>query len=710
MQSAKDFDVCVSRHVLHRIVLRLLLTIAGSALALAAAPVAHATLVFYTDQASFEAAAPSLAHENFETANVGSGAVKTCSDPYGRATSDDCWQTGAVAPSLSISSLYGNGTTVVGPYFRQNNSVMTGINTSVPGNILRVSFPSATTAIGMYLIRQEAVGNVVVSAYGPAGPALITTAFSTAPTGTFLGIVSTGESLERLDLSVLDSDAVYVDDVFFGAQVAVDLALSLSTEELPAGTFTYTLGIANQSGSGASSVVVSATLPPELPIVSHDCGVLTGTALSWNVGAIAAGQAALCHITTSVPAPVAVMATAKVYGAQWDPVVANNAVTLYSNAVGGGPATPQNSMTLFRSFPDLAFKDETGAPFSLRANKDKVILMQVCSVWCVPCNLWTEMSANVKTAVDQAIGPGHFLDVDLLWEGPSHLPSTQTNAAAWKSHWSFPGPVLHAEGSLLSPVSTLLNQESIQYYAEQASFFIPQFLILAPDCDNQIAVRGFPGTPEQMFGENRSIDTSTVNDVAALVTQVWQQRPCVKPLLHRLDLCAVGSAPILSVPQNGKSVEAAEVFTVPSGRRFDIAGVTVVTDAPLIDFTVYADAAGVPGAAVCSAPARTATPVYDSGARRFALDPRCTLGPGNYWMSLKGRSATDTAAFTWYGGLLSRNSPYLIRDALNTLGQGCTNWSPAGTCVAAAQQKTELCFVLDQGDVLFSSGFEVLVP
>jgi hypothetical protein len=380
---------------------------------------------------------------------------------------------------------------------------------------------------------------------------------------------------------------------------------------------------------------------------------------------------------------------------------------IYTSLTGVGPSTPDSGFTLFRSFYDLAFKDETGAAFSLRSHADKVILLQMCGVWCPPCNAWTKISPQLEEAVNQKIGAGHFLDVDVLTQGPTvGTPSTQANAQAWKTKYSFPGPVVHDEGSSASPLWQMDIARSGEYAAIQSQDFFPEFFILAPDCNNQIAVRVSPGPAMSVgiLGEQRGVDTSTVDEMANLIADVWNDRPCVKPVLHRLDRCNVGSAQIYSNPQTGDFAEAAEPFNVPNGQKYVVSSVTAVTDASILDFTVYADASGHPGTAVCTATGRPASEVYAPGVKRINLDSACKLTSGNYWMSLKGHSDVDTSLVpTWQGGFLAPTGAYFYRD-----NAGCAAWNAAGTCLAG-QQNAQLCYVLET-DMVFSSGFEPSAP
>lgn len=485
-----------------------------------------------------------------------------------------------------------------------------------------------------------------------------------------------------------------------------DLGIELTGVENPPGSMMLTVTVTNLGTRDASSIV--ATLlerPSALTYVSDDCGGSNSLSpWTWNISSLANGNNVVCHIQTTVATPQGIVIQASVASnGPVDPNDANDHSPIYTSLTGPGPGTPVSGTALFRSFYDLPLKDETGAAFSLRSHADKVMLLQICAVWCGPCNNWTSLSAALAQAVDQKIGAGHFLDVDLLAQGPSpSVPSTQSNAQAWKSKYSFPGPVVHAEGSATSPLSEFVDDTFGQYAAIQSQSFFPEFFILAPDCNNQIAVRVAPGAA--VLGEQRGVDTSTVDEMANLIADVWNDRPCVKPVLHRLDRCNVGSAQIYSNPQTGDFAEAAEPFDVPGGQKYVVSSVTAVTDASILDFTVYADAAGHPGAAVCTSAGRSASEVYAPSVKRIDLDKACKLTSGNYWMSLKGHSDV-VADFvpTWHGGFLAPAGAYFYRD-----NAGCTAWNAAGECLAG-QQNAQLCYVLET-DVVFSSGFEPSAP
>lgn len=657
------------------------------------------TLTFYTDKALFTAAAPNLDTETFEKGRVaGDTHYSFCHDPYDITTADACWSPGDIVYGLSIGSSDANGTLILGANFYGNPTIVTSAG-NTPTAATEVGFTVGTLASGMNLFSDSGSHPVSISVYGSGDTLLGGTTATSSFSGSFFGVVSSSR-ISRIEVS--SATAVFLDDVELEHTPNADLSVDLTGVESPPGTLTYTLVLQNAGPDAATGVVATLPISSALTYVSNDCGGSNAASFTWPAGTIAKDTQKICHITTTTAKSQTIIATARVSANEIDTVAANN-VSSATDTVAIGLETPDTGFSLFRSFYDLQFRDQAGAPFSLRAKKDKVILVQVCATWCNACFAWSNLGTALQQAVDQAIGAGHFLDVDMLVDGvTAGQPSGQKNANAWKNQTQVPGPVLHSEGTSKSPLFEMGLALQAQYAPVPVEWGYPEFFILAPGCDNQIAVRATPGSTA--LGEQRIVDTSTIDEMAALITQVWNEPPCVKPLVHRIDRCNIGSATVFASQDSPTVLEAAEPFTVASGQQPVIGSLTAVTDAASLDFTVYADAAGAPGNAVCASPGRPTQSVFASGVQRIELDTACKLGPGNYWVGLTGRTAVAGIAATWHGGYLPPDGSYMYRDPSNVLGQGCTNWSPAGQCVNG-EASTQLCYLLDN-DAVYRNGFE----
>lgn len=493
-----------------------------------------------------------------------------------------------------------------------------------------------------------------------------------------------------------------------------DLKVVHTMSESPSGTFVATITATNQGTSPATGIVVTSdSLIVEgahVAYVSDDCGAANGSPWTWNVGGLANGQSVVCHLTFTVVSPGAVIRDAQLHGVEFDPDNDNNSDIRAYGVTGVGPDTPAAGYALFRPFADLTAPDETGTPFSFRAHADKLLIVQVCAEWCTPCNLWAEQSPALQAALASAIGAGNFLLVDVLFDNQAGSPSSQVDANQWKSLHDFPGPVLHAEGTNASPVRQAYWEMGVTYnQTPGATFAIPYFYFLAPGCDNQIVARGSSGPPGYVpyLDEEGVIDTSDVSRAVSIATEIWQNQPCVRPQKHRLDRCHAGVAPILKATDSADLVEAAEKFTIAPGERGDIAAVTVVTQgASSFDLAIYADAAGLPGAPLCSGAGLSSTSLYNApNARRIELPARCRLGPGSYWLGLRGVGLSANQ-ITWSGGVLAHETEFAFRDALDLHGTGCTSWGAAGDCFGASAVNTELCYVLEEPPALiFADGF-----
>ena len=658
----------------------------------------------YDDALAFAAAVPGLVVEDFEEGDVAPASQTICSDPYDASTDDDCWDPGDIIPGLTVGTIDDAlGTRIFGA----------GVYTdTISTGALEFSRP-------LYLLcdRRRAVGfdlfsgeneSVTIEIHGSSETPLATVPVATGPAGVFFGFVSE-VAIVGVVITSPGASGPILDNVRLGPPVDSDLSIEQSAVESPSGTVTLTVTATNHGPAQATGVVVTETIPAQLTYVSDDCGG-TGTApWTWGIGTLAASADATCHLTLSVATPGGVVAKVNIESESPDPNPDNNFDFLATAFVGAGPETPEEGFALFRSFPDVTIPDENGTPFSFRAHADKVILVQICAEWCGPCQEWTSKAPDLHAALATAIGADNFLLVDLLFQDIDASPSGQDEAADWKETFEFPGPVLHSENSNSSDLVRLYNDLALQYsQAPDADFGIPNFFILAPDCDNQIAVRGTPGVIQ--LGEERGIDTlSGIDDMAELVTGVWQDRTCVRPYVHKLDRCSAFEAPILAEPigPDPELAEAAESFTVPAGREFDLGALTAVSYAGSSHVQIYEDDGGAPGEAVCTATAVSPTNYHETYVNRFAFSGRCRLTPGDYWVGLASLQDPETPIDRWLGGLLPSDGPFAFRDLHDLFGTGCTDWSSAETCFGPEAATAELCYVLEPpAGAIFLEGFE----
>jgi hypothetical protein len=385
------------------------------------------------------------------------------------------------------------------------------------------------------------------------------------------------------------------------------------------------------------------------------------------------------------------------------------ALLAVSGAAGAGQP-PQETFTLYRSFPDVAIPDQDGVVFRFRDHVDKLVVLHFCTSWCSPCQNWSSESALLQADLQAAIGAEHFLLVDALVENVSGGPSNQALAEAWKTTFGFPGPVLHAEGSTASPLYQLWLELNNYYQAAAQAIYIPYFVLLAPGCDNQIVVRASGVTPPQLAEELRIASRA---DMVAVAAEVWAHLDCREPIQHRLDRCATFGQPSTYDVLTGDVIDSAVAFSIPAGTTWEIGAVTAVqltpeatSSATTADVRIFADTGGLPGGELCVRPDVTAvggSPGRYDRTLQFPVEPSCLLGGGSYWLSVRPRTEIGQAEWLWQGGVLADEPDPAFRDPSDHFATGCLDWTSGGACFGSAP---ELCYLIEAPIALFTDGFE----
>lgn len=376
------------------------------------------------------------------------------------------------------------------------------------------------------------------------------------------------------------------------------------------------------------------------------------------------------------------------------PVVA---LAVLLSAPGGGFSTEQG-LGVFQSFPTLVAPDSEGNLFDLADHRDKVIALHLCASWCSPCQVWAGGAAQLQATVDAAIGPGHFLQVDILTQGPTVVPSTQADAALWKSSFALPGVVLHAEGAPESPVSSFFQQIFDFYDEADQDFSIPKYFLLAPNCGGQTLLRGGPQGGSSLGDDTTITEASLANHII----RAWNESTCVrKVLVDQIDRCGGFAAPSAQFPDDPPLARsAAENFEVPAGQTWSVDTVRVAGNEgqEVAHVAIYADDKGAPGAEVCRRDNIPDSWLFAQRLGSLVLDPPCTVEAGSYWLEVQD---FESPTWGWRGGLASPAGEFAFRDPSNILGTGCTDWGPSSTCWNTTE---ELCFRLE--GAYFHDGFE----
>ena len=102
--------------------------ILAGGLVLSMAATANATVTFYTDRTSFDAAAPGLPVEDFTTSKLGPNSVDSCTGAFNSFTNNDCYATGDILAGISVLAIGNDEMAVVTIGFLGVPSDMIGPN------------------------------------------------------------------------------------------------------------------------------------------------------------------------------------------------------------------------------------------------------------------------------------------------------------------------------------------------------------------------------------------------------------------------------------------------------------------------------------------------------------------------------------------------------------------------------------------------------
>jgi len=178
---------------------------------------ARADLVTFASRPTFNAAAPGLPVETFETSSVAPGAVATCNGPVSSAMGGGCFPVGGLVPGVVYNaSVAAPGNLVVlGASFATVGNTSRVLGPNIFADTFNLTFASAN-AIGFDVFAGLAAGNVAISVFDSADVLLGSfTVF--APTGgTFFGVISTMGNIGRINIASANNGGELVDNVAFG--------------------------------------------------------------------------------------------------------------------------------------------------------------------------------------------------------------------------------------------------------------------------------------------------------------------------------------------------------------------------------------------------------------------------------------------------------------------------------------------------------------
>jgi hypothetical protein len=186
------------------------------ALSAIAAP-ASASIITFNSRIAFNAAAPGLPVETFESGLVAAGAVTPCTGPLSSANGSTCFPAGALLPGVTYASVPPSSFDMVllgAGGVAGNPSKALGPNQFA--SAFDIIFSGSPTAIGFDFFPGPTAGNVVVSAFSPANASLGIFTIPGLVAPNFFGLLST-DAIGRLNIASQSSQpGELIDNLAFG--------------------------------------------------------------------------------------------------------------------------------------------------------------------------------------------------------------------------------------------------------------------------------------------------------------------------------------------------------------------------------------------------------------------------------------------------------------------------------------------------------------
>ena len=195
---------------------------------------ARADLVTFTTRTAFNAAAPGLPVETFESGLVAPGGVRICNGPVSSTAGGDCFPTGALLPGVTFSASPGPALAVLGAGVAGNTSRVLGPNTFT--DTFNLTFANANAA-GFDVFAGPGAGNVLISVFDPSNVLLGTFTVASPVGGTFFGVTNTTGQIGRINIaSLATSPGELIDNLAFGTTGAPPTAVPEPTTMILLGT------------------------------------------------------------------------------------------------------------------------------------------------------------------------------------------------------------------------------------------------------------------------------------------------------------------------------------------------------------------------------------------------------------------------------------------------------------------------------------------
>jgi hypothetical protein len=177
----------------------------------------YATTITFATRPAFNAAAPGLPVETFESGLVAPGTITGCTGPLSSAAGSACFAVGTLLPGAIYSASPSGLLVLISAGFPPVGNASKVLGPSPFVDTFNISFTAATTAVGFDFFPGPAAGNVQISVFDPGSVSLGVFTLNAALGANFFGVVSTGDLIGRINITSMTAlPGELIDNVAFG--------------------------------------------------------------------------------------------------------------------------------------------------------------------------------------------------------------------------------------------------------------------------------------------------------------------------------------------------------------------------------------------------------------------------------------------------------------------------------------------------------------
>jgi len=176
----------------------------------------YASVITFSSRALFNAAAPGLPIETFETGLVAPGIIENCDGPVNSASGSTCFPLAGLLPGSTYSASPGPSLALIGAGYMPVGNANTVLGPTLFVDTFNISFTNAT-AVGFDVFPAPVDGSVQIAIFDPSNGLLGTFTFAAVHGPNFFGVTSDSDLIGRVNVASQSTiPGELIDNVAFG--------------------------------------------------------------------------------------------------------------------------------------------------------------------------------------------------------------------------------------------------------------------------------------------------------------------------------------------------------------------------------------------------------------------------------------------------------------------------------------------------------------